>query len=109
MGGTVALVGVFAGVAVWAAAGVMAARSCYEAAASEAQRRVLRRLFRFGGPYAAALMALVVLAGLLNLPGWVYILASLCWFGALLPALAWAHNRLEAAESGLEAGLRPAF
>jgi hypothetical protein len=109
MSGTVALVGVFAGVAVWAAVGVMAARSCYEAAASEAQRLVLRRLFRFGGPYAAALMALVVLAGLQSLPGWVYILASVCWFGALLPALAWAHNRLEAAESGLEADLRPAF
>ena len=109
MSGTVSVVGVLAGIAVWGAVGTIAAKSCYEAAATEEQRRILRRLFRFGGPYAAALMAIVVLAGLQSLPSWIYIAASVCWFGALLPALAWAHNRLEAAEGGFDGEMRPAF
>jgi hypothetical protein len=96
MSSTIAFVGALAGLAVWGAAGAVAARSCYEQATSEEQREVLRQLFRIGAPYAALLMGLVVLAGLHDLPSWVFMTASACWFGALLPALAWAHKRLEA-------------
>lgn len=108
MSGAVAVVGALAGVAVWGAAGAIAAKSAYEAAASEQQRQVLRQLFRFGGPYAAVLMALAVLVGVQGLPTWLYVPLSLCWFGALLPALAWAHGRLDQAAPGAGLDAAPA-
>ena len=100
MGETIAVLGSLSGLVIWGMAGTIAAKAAYDAAANEEQRRALRQLFWVGGPYAAVLMALVVLVGIRGLPSLFYVVAFCCWFGALLPGLAWAHHRLE--EAGAE-------
>ncbi len=42
-------------------------------------------------------MALVLLTAFQVLPHWTYGAALALWFGALFPALGWAHHRLDAA------------
>jgi hypothetical protein len=106
MDSTIGVLGAVVGLAIWGLGGAVAAKAAYDATVNEEQRSILRRLFAVGGAYTSTLMLVVLLVGLGLLPAWIYGLAFILWFGALLPALAWLHHRLDATESDTEAGSR---
>ncbi|MCL4768610.1 MAG: hypothetical protein KJZ80_20530 [Hyphomicrobiaceae bacterium] len=107
MSGTMAVAGALGGALVCAVAGRIGAGAVLRAAANDEQRQVLRRILSWAGFYAAAVMSAVLLASFQVLPPWAYTAALLAWFGPLLPALAWAHHRLDAAAGG--AGFEPSL
>ena len=94
---SLAVWGALAGAAICLGAGVAGAKSVLDAAQNAAQRMVLKRVLSWGGAYAAGLMGLVLLAAFGVLGSWAYKAAVVLWFGPLIPALAWAHRRLDAA------------
>jgi hypothetical protein len=96
---TTAVVGALAGAAICLAAGVVGAPTVLEAAKNGAQRQVLKQVLIWGGAYAAVLMGMVLMAALDVLGDWVYAAVVVLWFGPLIPALSWAHRRLDAAAS----------
>lgn len=89
--------GALGGAAICLVAGVAGAKSVLDAAKNGAQRQVLKQVLSWGGAYAAVLMGLVLLAAFGVLGDWAYKAVVLLWFGPLIPALAWAHRRLDAA------------
>jgi len=97
MSGALAVYGAIGGALVCAAAGMIGARAVFAAAVNGEQRQVLRQIFFWGGAYVAAVNGIVVLAALQVLAPWAYAAALVLWFGPMLPALAWAHQRLDAA------------
>jgi hypothetical protein len=104
MSSTMAVLGALSGAVVCGLAGRFGPALVMEAAVNEEQRQVLRQLFTYGGAYAAAVMALVLLTAFQALPHWTYVAALALWFGALFPALSWAHHRLDAAAGRTIAG-----
>lgn len=95
MSGTLAVYGAIGGGLVCAAAGAIGAKSVMAAAANDEQRQVLRQTLTLGGLYAAAVMSIILLAALQVLAAWAYAAAFVLWFGPLLPALTWVHQRLD--------------
>ena len=102
---SLAVWGALAGAAICLGAGVAGAKSVLDAAKNAAQRMVLKRVLSWGGAYAAVLMGLVLLAAFGVLGSWAYKAAVVLWFGPLIPALAWAHRRLDAATSAETAAI----
>lgn len=96
---SLAIGGAVGGAAICLVAGVVGARSVLDAAKTSAQRLVLKQALGWGGAYAALLMGLVLLAAFGVLGNWAYAAAVVLWFGPLIPALTWAHRRLDAAGS----------
>jgi len=92
-----AMGGALVGAAICLVAGVIGGRSVLDAAKNAAQRLFLKQALSWGGAYAAALMGLVLLAAFDVLGNWAYAAVVVLWFGPLIPALAWAHRRLDAA------------
>lgn len=97
MGGNLAISGALGGAAIILIAGAIGVRSALAAAVSAEQRQVLKDLLAGGSVYAATVMGLILLAAFGVLASWAYAAAALLWFGPLLPALTWAHRRLDAA------------
>lgn len=92
-----AVFGAVGGTMVCLVAGMIGARAVLSAAVNDEQRQVLRQVLAFGSVHAVAVMGLVLLAAFGVVPGWAYAAATVLWFGPLLPALAWVHQRLDSA------------
>jgi hypothetical protein len=93
--GTIGVLGGLAGALICGVGGYLGAVAAYDAAETDAQRHLLRQLYWYGGAYAAALMALILLASFGVLPRWVYAAGFVLWFGPLLPAILWLSPRIE--------------
>lgn len=107
MYGTMAVSGAMGGAAICLLAGLVGTRAVLAAAVNNAQRHILRVALKWGAVYAACVMAIILLAAFGVLPNWAFALAALLWFGPLLPALGWAHRRLDAAAGRAEYGASP--
>ena len=92
---TIAVVGALAGTAFCVIGGWAGARAVMKAAVSEGQRDAVREILAYGASYAALLMTVILLTAFQVLPQWGYMAAAALWFGPLMPALSWAHQRLD--------------
>ena len=97
MTSTVAVVGALGGTAICLTGGWIGAKAVLQAAVNDEQRSALKQILSWGGSYVATVMAVILLTTFQLLPQWGYIAALAMWFGPLLPALSWAHHRLDSA------------
>lgn len=94
---SLAVYGAIGGALVCIAAGTIGTRAVLDAAVSDEQRGALRQIFTLGGFWAGAVLGIILLAAFQVVAVWAYAVALVLWFGPLLPALAWAHQWLDAA------------
>ncbi len=97
MTSTVAVIGALGGAAICLTGGWIGAKAVLQAAVNDEQRFALRQVMFWGGVYAAAVMAVILLTTFQVLPQWGYVGALAMWFGPLFPALSRAHHRLDVA------------
>jgi hypothetical protein len=92
---SMAVVGALTGTAFCVIGGWVGARAIVKAAVSDVQRDAVREILAYGASYAALVMAIILLTAFQVLPQWGFVAAAALWFGPLIPALSWAHQRLD--------------
>ena len=94
---SMAVVGALAGTAFCVIGGWAGARAVMKAAVSDVQRDAVREILAYGASCVALVMTVILLTAFQVLPPWGYMAAAALWFGPLMPALSWAHQRLDMA------------
>ena len=88
------LIGGIIGTLIGAVGAVFGCAASYRGAKTKAQRRLLARVFLWGGLGALAFIAVIWLAVLGYLPHWMIWGAMALWFAALPLVIRWLNTRL---------------